>query len=61
MSRYSIVVTDSSEYLVNVDTDGYIILYLDETGSIKTTGKIETSALTPILAKTLLSKMSKGS
>ena len=61
--KYRVQIFDNKSSVVSVDieSDGYVLLYLDEEGSIKTTGKIETSALTPILAKTLLSKISKGS
>ena len=62
MMKYSVhIVDDKSLTVTDIATDGFILLYLDDQGSIKTTGKIETSALTPILAKTLLSKISKGS
>ena len=40
-----------------IETDGYLLLYFDS-GKVKSTGSIELKALTPLLTKLLLEKIS---
>ena len=41
------------------DTEGCLILYFDTDSNIKTLGKINLKALTPILTKVIMEKMTK--
>jgi hypothetical protein len=42
-----------------IKTEGAMILYLDSSGNIRTTGKINFKAITPIITRAIMEKMSK--
>ena len=59
MSNLEIKITDlETGETKNVDTAGYLILYLDN-DKIKMQGKMDIRALTPILTRLALEKLSK--
>ena len=59
MSNFSIKVTDIETGEVrDIDTDGYLLLTLEQ-GKIKMQGKMDIRALTPILTRLALEKLSK--
>ena len=42
-----------------LNTDGYLLFFLTENDKIKVQGKLDMKILAPILAKTILERMSK--
>ena len=60
MSKLSIQITDKETGNIdNLDTTGYLLLYLSENEKVKITGKLDMSALAPILTRIALEKLSK--
>lgn len=42
-----------------IHTEGCVILYFDKDGSVKVSGKINTQAITPMISRVILERMSK--
>jgi uncharacterized protein YuzE len=47
------------EAIENIETEGCLLLFLDDKGNMRTTGKINLKAMTPLLTKIILEKMNK--
>ena len=41
------------------NTDGFLLLYLDEHAKIRMTGKLDMKVLTPIISKAILERISR--
>jgi len=57
--KYTITVDTAEGQAFKVDTDGYVLLYL-EGQSMRSTGKVELNSLAPMLAKLALERMTKS-
>ena len=59
MTKFEIKITDmETEEVRDIDTDGYLLLSLEQS-KVKISGKMDLSALAPILTRIALEKMSQ--